>query len=272
LRKQRAGKAVKTGILTIAALIPFIAIAQQENKAWPSSLAQHDMPARPPPIPADIANRNARLQGLLQPSAKSWVDTQARTESQRPAPDLAALETAIRARFGSTAGGSSGIPPGADIEELAFVVLMNATNDQDSDLQQIMNEVQAQTKAKQFLREQMQIVNKDVANNSRQLTSEASKTCNSPGCNELIEHASDIAAATVQSKKPVHIGGAITYGQLKEIQEELQGSLDSMNEMSETTSMRLQMAMDRRSKFVEALSNVMKKIDSTQEAIIQNLK
>jgi hypothetical protein len=45
-----------------------------------------------------------------------------------------------------------------------------------------------------------------------------------------------------------------------------------MNETSEMTSMNLQMAMDRRSLFVEALSNLMKKVDSTQETIVQNLK
>jgi hypothetical protein len=56
------------------------------------------------------------------------------------------------------------------------------------------------------------------------------------------------------------------------INDSAKGDLDSMNEMSEMSSMRLQMAMDRRSKFVEALSNIMKKIDSTQETIVQNLK
>jgi hypothetical protein len=50
------------------------------------------------------------------------------------------------------------MPPGGDISELCFVVLMEATNDQDQDLQEIMNEVQAQTAAKQFLRQQMQIL------------------------------------------------------------------------------------------------------------------
>jgi chromosome segregation ATPase len=59
---------------------------------------------------------------------------------------------------------------------------------------------------------------------------------------------------------------------LKSIQNDLKGQLDSMNEMSEETSMRLQMAMDRRSKFVEALSNIMKKINDTQNTIVQNLK
>jgi hypothetical protein len=47
----------------------------------------------------------------------------------------------------SNAAGSSQIPPGADIEELAYVVLMNATNDQDKDLQEIENQVQKNSNA-----------------------------------------------------------------------------------------------------------------------------
>jgi hypothetical protein len=63
----------------------------------------------------------------------------------------------------------------------------------------------------------------------------------------------------------------VNYRDLWPVRLTLQGRLDSMNEMSEMTSMRLQMAMDRRSKFVETLSNMLKKIDKTQEAIIQNM-
>jgi hypothetical protein len=44
------------------------------------------------------------------------------------------------------------------------------------------------------------------------------------------------------------------------------------NEMSEEESLRLQMAMDRQSKFMEALSNIEKKLAQTQDSIIQNLK
>ena len=54
--------------------------------------------------------------------------------------------------------------------------------------------------------------------------------------------------------------------------EELKGKLDGMNEMSEMTSLRLQMMMDRRSKFISTLSNIMKKVSTTQEAVVQNLK
>jgi hypothetical protein len=50
------------------------------------------------------------------------------------------------------------------------------------------------------------------------------------------------------------------------------GSLDQTNEMSEEESMRLQMAMDRQSKFYNVLSNVMKKVADTQASIVSNLK
>ena len=52
----------------------------------------------------------------------------------------------------------------------------------------------------------------------------------------------------------------------------MKGRLDEMNEISEMTSRRLQMLMDRRSKFLQTLSNIMKKISSTQDALVQNLK
>jgi hypothetical protein len=52
----------------------------------------------------------------------------------------------------------------------------------------------------------------------------------------------------------------------------LADKLDAMNEMSETTSLRLQMLMDRRSRFISTLSNIMKKISDTQGTLVQNLK
>jgi hypothetical protein len=53
---------------------------------------------------------------------------------------------------------------------------------------------------------------------------------------------------------------------------DLEDRLASMDEMSEMTSLRLQMMLDRRSRFFSTLSNLMKKISSTQDQIVQNLK
>jgi hypothetical protein len=57
-----------------------------------------------------------------------------------------------------------------------------------------------------------------------------------------------------------------------QVPDKLKGKLDGMNEMSEMTSLRLQMTMDRRSKFISTLSNIMKKISTTQDTLVQNIK
>ena len=48
--------------------------------------------------------------------------------------------------------------------------------------------------------------------------------------------------------------------------------LDSTSELGETDSLRLQMAMDRMSKMMSTLSNLMTKISDTNSTIVQNLK
>jgi len=45
-----------------------------------------------------------------------------------------------------------------------------------------------------------------------------------------------------------------------------------MNDLSEEMSLRLQMAMDRRSKFIQTLSQMMKKISTIQDVLVQNIK
>ena len=52
----------------------------------------------------------------------------------------------------------------------------------------------------------------------------------------------------------------------------MQKDLDRMSEMGEMESLRLQMAIDRMSKMMSTLSNLLKKISDTADAITQNLK
>ena len=52
----------------------------------------------------------------------------------------------------------------------------------------------------------------------------------------------------------------------------MKSDLDSMSEMGEAESLRLQMAMDRLSKMMSTLSNILEKIDDTSQTITQNLK
>lgn len=52
----------------------------------------------------------------------------------------------------------------------------------------------------------------------------------------------------------------------------MKSDLNSMSEMGEMESLRLQMAMDRLSKLMSTLSNLLKKASDTQQSITQNLK
>ena len=54
--------------------------------------------------------------------------------------------------------------------------------------------------------------------------------------------------------------------------ETIKNKLDSLSEMGEMESLRLQMAMDRMSKMMSTLSNILKQMSDTSAAITQNLK
>ena len=60
--------------------------------------------------------------------------------------------------------------------------------------------------------------------------------------------------------------------QTDKIKDTIKNDIDSMSEMGETESLRLQMAMDRMSKLMSTLSNLLKKISDTANTITQNLK
>lgn len=64
----------------------------------------------------------------------------------------------------------------------------------------------------------------------------------------------------------------ITIADIFNMQLQLKHKIDAMSEMGEMESLRLQMWMDRHSEFMATLSNIMKKISTTQDSLVQNLK
>ena len=70
----------------------------------------------------------------------------------------------------------------------------------------------------------------------------------------------------------VPIEGQPTRAELDASIDEMKSDLDSMSEMGEMESLRMQMAMDRMSKMMATLSNLLKKISDTQSSIVQNIK
>jgi putative addiction module CopG family antidote len=168
---------------------------------------------------------------------------------------------------------------GADIEALVFRVLMEAVKDGNQDLKMIMAEVKAMTAAKSNLRDLISKINRDVAANAGQKDKQPPLNFSTGMGSEEAYHHAKMPVADPESEHGVKFVPTNLYNdhlddvaQLRCVQDDLKGQLDSMREMSELTSLRLQMVMDRRSKFISTLSNILKKISTTQDALLQNLK
>jgi hypothetical protein len=171
--------------------------------------------------------------------------------------------------------------PGEDVEALAFVTLMDATKSAEEDLKSIMAGVKAITNSKQKLRDLVDLVNRDVVANAGCLRAhrEAIKFADHGLGGEAAYHHAELPVPDPDAPNGVrfvscdlHPGELTSPDQLAAIQDELKNKLDSMSELGELESIRLQMALDRRSKFLETLSNVMKKLSDTDSSIVQNLK
>jgi hypothetical protein len=102
-----------------------------------------------------------------------------------------------------------------------------------------------------------------------------------------LDTADSISAAAIGSLKPGFplasavqlnilafylVGVVAAVDGLDSAQDTLKNKLDSMSEMGEMESLRLQMSMDRLSKMMSTLSNLLKKISDTSSSITQNIK
>lgn len=140
----------------------------------------------------------------------------------------------------STVAGIDGIDFSTmDIIEAVDLIMFLLNDDGEADLRAMLVEMQAINKNKQKLRHLVD-----------QVTQEGQR----------LRHAdtSDTAAAYTAL--------------VTEAQQAIEDRLDALSELSEMAAQRLQMAIDRRSKFLSTLANIMKKLSDTDTTIAQNLK
>ena len=233
--------------------------------AGPVPAAQLQLARAQPGV--DLAGHDQRM-AALSPSLRDWVRARARAAVDTGvAPDPAQLASDAELRL---AGQDFA---GADIEALVQIVMMEAARQSDADLREIMAQTQASNKRKAEMREAMRAKNAAAqAGNGP----ESKAICVDPPCKpQLVQSQPQIRMAQPQIM--------MTQPQISEVQPRIQAAkvpdtsqakddMDSMSEMGEMESLRLQMAMDRRSKFMEALSNLMKKNSDTASTITSNLK
>jgi hypothetical protein len=70
----------------------------------------------------------------------------------------------------------------------------------------------------------------------------------------------------------VGLPGSVKAAAIQAAIQTLQNALDSDNEISEMTSMQLQMLMDLRSELLEAASDIEKSMSDTNMAVVGNIK
>lgn len=218
-----------------------------------------------PPIPHEAMRLQGRLYPMLRPSVGAWVGEEAKKLAAGTM-NVESLHPAAQSRFKTTGQSDTG-----SIEAMAFLVLMQATNDMDEDLKNILAESKRLLEGKRKISDLLANVQKDIARSGGRKSDDR---CTPPTCGA---YARELTAASSElsqlyPNRRMRFQEPKTVNDLKPLQDALKNGLGGMNEMSEMTSLRLQMMMDRRSKFISTLSNIMKKISTTQDTIVQNLK
>jgi hypothetical protein len=258
-------------VLTALALSAAAPGGAQHKSAAPTSGVRVSIP----PIPAELAQRTARLRAILQPSAAAWMAQQAKIERERPAPDINALQAAIQARFaGSLQEPAPNAPnlQGGDVAAAVVIVMLEMVQDGDSDLQVQMEQAQAQVQAKQALRALLNSLDQAMA--TLHGKSNANAVCNSSPCRSLLSQLAAVNAAGGNLAQPIRIlpPRNLSYAQFTTLQAQANQALDGVNETSDATTRQIQLLVDTRTKLLQIASNIEKTNSDTQMAIVANLK
>jgi hypothetical protein len=179
---------------------------------------------------------------------------------------------------------------------VASIVMSLAAKDMEDDIRMIMAEIRAMTQAKQKLRDQIRQLNDWISQEMSKAGGKSSdldnvRTAGAQSSGLVITRpampVTVCAAALEKMISPVlHLeyvktpdipplpprGSGTTVQTLKSLLYDLTGRLDCMNKISEMTSRRLWMTIDRRSKFISPLSQMMKKLSTSQDILVQNIK
>jgi putative addiction module CopG family antidote len=212
----------------------------------------------------------------LSPELKQFVE--AKTASGRYADANEVVRDALRLMAARDRLGI-GDQAGDDIETLIMLIMQEAAREAEEDLRALLAEMKAQNAAKKALRDLIQRMKRDRLANELRREYDERLDCTQGLGSERAYHRvrlpvldPDAAGGLRWAATDLAAEKLTRVEQLDGIVAELEGKLDSQSDLSEMDAMRLQMLMDRRSKAMEALSNIMKKISETQEVLTQNLK
>ncbi len=211
------------------------------------------------PDTAGAAALFTQMMRQINPKHINWIKNTAATVQQKG-------QTEAEVKTQATSWAQLGSLNTADIEALCFLVLMQASKSAQEDLKAIMAKVKSINEQKAKQRELLSSMQKEKAMSAIQLDSfkflnsrtKALQKGNNPDAIKLVRSGA--------------LNKSISKADMDAMVKQTKSHLDSMSEMGEMESLRLQMAMDRMSKMMSTLSNLLKKISDTAQSITQNLK
>ena len=221
----------------------------------------------------------------LSPALKRFVE--AKTAGGRYADASEVVRDALRLMAArDQLDGTSALEPlakagqgEASLEYLIANAMRLLAADAEADLKEMLAHLKALQAAKKALRDLIQRIQRDRLANELRREYDARLDCTQGLGSERAYHRVRLpvldpdAAGGLRWAATDLAGEKLTrVEQLDCIVAELEGKLDSLSDLSEMAAIKMQMLMDRRSKFMEMLSNMMKKISETQAALVGNLK
>ena len=207
----------------------------------------------------------------INPRHVAWIKSTAKTVHEKNMSDADAKKMA--SQYGVL--GNMNI---SDIEALVVLVMMQASKDAQEDLKSIMASVKSSNEQKKQVRDlqrDFEQHKKDVSRprlDSIKLVLKNQPVGQRVNTGKMMRPVKMVPTNTVSNKQLATVSRTVTKEEIDKTEQDIKDKLDSVSEMGEMESLRLQMAMDRRTKMMNDLSNLLKKMIDTESSIIQNLK
>lgn len=158
-----------------------------------------------------------------------------------------------------------GLNQNGTIEAMVFLVLMEASRNAEAEMKELAKEIEATNKKQKLLLTAIENLNKSNSSvTNLQLDSIKLLLVKKP--------AKPIKNNKQRIYKPNNNVTVVPKAEVDITREKAKAELDSLDEMEEMQSLKLQMMMDRKTKNETTLSNILKKISDTQDEIIKNMK
>lgn len=207
----------------------------------------------------------------INPRHVGWIKTTATTIQEKNLGEVDAKKMASQYA-------ASGNMSNADIETLILLVMIQVSNDEDEDLKSLMAGIKANMERKKELNELHRQLQKDKQDLSRsEMDSIKFKLLKRPVI-QVADKTKFIAPVKMnpvipaRNKQVTTVSAKVTKDEIEKTADEIKLKTDEASDLSETQSLQLQMHMDRKSKMMNTISNLFKKMSDTQDQIIGNLK